>query len=253
MSTPIGPRAQPVQRSAGSHLGYAAVLGALGTIALLVILPGLAARTATITCAREEAGSLCRTEHRRLFLEERVEVDVADDSRIDVSISEPPGGGTSFPRVSLGAEVGEERYQFGARVHVYRVDARPLIGSWSRFASVSCDGAWTMSDRKSSLVFGADGRFDVTLSPSCAGYTDYWGSYEHDLGSGSLSMRVDGGNQIPSNFQGMGLAKVQRAPSADGVDLLYLERVSLGEGITTAPPVCKLVLRRGSRVGQGRP
>ena len=53
------------------------------------------------------------------------------------------------------------------------------------------------------LRFDADGFFSVTWFPFEV-YKDYWGSYEFNSNSGSVSMPVSGGNYIPETLDLIG-------------------------------------------------
>jgi hypothetical protein len=58
---------------------------------------------------------------------------------------------------------------------------------------------WTIKE----LRFKADGEFSVTWEPFEV-YKDYWGTYAHEIGQGTLDLVVTGGNYVPNDVDGSG-------------------------------------------------
>lgn len=143
--------------------------------------------------------------------------------------------GTAFPLLARVA--GRE-----VRTVVRVVDpaASPLVGTWSQVARVPCDGASGESapaDPIRELRFRRDGRFSVTWLPF-ESYTDYWGAYTHDRGSGRLRLTVERGNFVPADLDLDGNAEIREART------LQLTGIRLGSRTPDAEPSCGLRFER---------
>ncbi len=117
----------------------------------------------------------------------------------------------------------------------------PLVGAWAQVGRTPCGAAGTGSaagDTIRELRFRRDGRFSVTWLPF-ESYTDYWGTYRHDAGSGRLVLEVEGGNFVPAELDVDGRAEVRA-----GGELL-LSEMWLGSRTPGGEPSCGLRFRRG--------
>ena len=151
---------------------------------------------------------------------------VADDAR----------DGAAFPLLARVA--GRE-----VRTVVRVVDpARsPLVGSWAQVGRTPCGAGAAESAPAEPILelrFHRDGRFSVTWIPF-ESYTDYWGTYSHDAGSGRLRLEVERGNHVPAELDLDGRAEVR-----DGV--LRLREMSLGSRTPGGEPACGMRFQRGA-------
>lgn len=114
----------------------------------------------------------------------------------------------------------------------------PLVGFWKETAQIACgtgndvDPLFPILE----LKFDERGRFGVTWIPFET-FVDYWGTYSYDEAQGTIRLTVDGGNFIPSDFDGIGTF------SFDLDGQLVLEDVWLGiqqfsEGPSAITPGC---------------
>ena len=129
-----------------------------------------------------------------------------------------PEGAATFTRqegglaiAAIGAEVepgttvllsGTYRGAHGLSgpVQVYRAADNPLVGTWHQ-AEEGCPAESAVRE----LVFTAGGQFSVTWTPFEA-YKDYWGTYTYDPETGTVRLEVEGGNQVPADMVGEGVA-----------------------------------------------
>lgn len=158
--------------------------------------------------------------------------------------------------LEVRAEIGGAGPPLEARVHIYRGDARPLIGRWRHVAEVSCSGEWRQTEHRTELHFGADGRFHIAMMRADTGRKDYRGTYQHDPKSGTLRLQLEADRERPQDFHGEGSANVQLAPTGDprAGDILFLEGISLGDGVVPSQPaMCKRVFGRFGRPRWGQP
>jgi hypothetical protein len=127
-------------------------------------------------------------------------------------------------------------------VYVYSEEEQPLVGLWREEAGLACDtGERAVPGQPiGELRFDADGTFSVTWHPFEI-YRDYWGTYEADLGTGRLALRIESGNiPTPAGFDGEGTFAVEAGGS------LVLTGIWLGSspGSDTARPACGHVFSR---------
>lgn len=110
--------------------------------------------------------------------------------------------GSSFEVV---ADVENGRKRVTAQVYVIEPDLHPLRGYHWEVGQLACDGGDERVPAQpiQELVFYSYGWFEVTWSPFEV-YVDYWGTYEFDRDTGSLSMSITGGNYVPWDFDGIG-------------------------------------------------
>lgn len=104
------------------------------------------------------------------------------------------------------------------------MDQYTLVGGWRQMGQTLCRKpgvAETPTEPIRELEFKADRRFHVTWLPF-ERYVDYWGSYDLDPQSGTIEMRVDGGNYIPEDLVLEGTVRMDE----DG--RLHLVGISLG-------------------------
>lgn len=78
-----------------------------------------------------------------------------------------------------------------AVLDIYDPAEAPLAGYW-RQPDEACPGSAAISE----VVFRPGGEFSVTWMPFEA-YKDYWGVYTYEPGSGTLTLRPEGGNYVP--------------------------------------------------------
>jgi hypothetical protein len=85
----------------------------------------------------------------------------------------------------------------------------PLAGAWAEVQEKSCKGgAWRKpAEPIGELVFKADGAFTLVRVPF-ESYFDYWGTYRHAPESGVLTLKITGGNKIPSARSAKGKARI---------------------------------------------
>lgn len=85
----------------------------------------------------------------------------------------------------------------------------PLAGTWAEVQEKPCKGgAWRKpAEPMGELVFKADGAFTLVRVPF-ERYFDYWGTYHHAPASGELTLKITGGNRIPSERSAKGKARV---------------------------------------------
>ncbi len=126
-----------------------------------------------------------------------------------------------------------------ATLYIYDPNVAPLVNIWREISQFDCDTEIESSPEEgiNEIIFTPAGKFSVTWHPFEV-YRDYWGTYTYDHDTGRLEMTIDGGNYIPSDFDGDGTITVE----ADGTVLL--EAIWLGtpnardENPTPAPSGC---------------
>jgi hypothetical protein len=94
-------------------------------------------------------------------------------------------------------------------LHVYVPSANPLVGNWHEDVEFACGSGKEVKPAEEilELIFTADRSFSVTWHPFEV-YRDYAGKYEFDLASGRLDLTIEGGNYVPTDFDGSGTFKV---------------------------------------------
>jgi hypothetical protein len=107
---------------------------------------------------------------------------------------------------TVSADVENGRRVVLIEVHVYTPEDNPLVGLWREEAQFVCGTGEELLPEEpiGELRFGADGSFGVTWMPFEV-YVDYWGTYEYDLGQGTLDLSITGGNDVPDEVDGSGL------------------------------------------------
>ena len=85
----------------------------------------------------------------------------------------------------------------------------PLVGYWREVQQISCDTgeAFEPDPRIEELVLRDTGDFSVTWQPFET-YVDYWGTWTHDPETASIGLEIEGGNWVPTDFEGAGFANV---------------------------------------------
>jgi len=117
----------------------------------------------------------------------------------------------------------------------------PLVGNWHQEGSLTCAGEKLpiVTEPIRELVITADGGFRITWHPF-ESYVDYWGRYEHDTSTGTIRMKVDSGNFLPSDFRGIGRFSV------DIHGVLTLDHVWLGSRTASKKPrSCSYQFKQG--------
>ena len=126
-----------------------------------------------------------------------------------------------------------------AALYIYDPNVAPLLKNWRETSQFDCETGDEASPEEgiNEIIFTPAGEFSVTWHPFEV-YRDYWGTYTYEHDTGKLEMTIDGGNYIPSDFDGDGTVMVE----ADGTVLL--ENIWLGTPIAgdesplPAPPGC---------------
>ncbi|MET0400599.1 MAG: hypothetical protein ABW277_27670 [Longimicrobiaceae bacterium] len=116
----------------------------------------------------------------------------------------------------------------------------PLVGTWAQVGRTPCGAGAAESapaEPIRELRFHRDGRFSVTWLPF-ESYTDYWGTYSHDAGSGRLRLEVERGNYVPAELDLDGLAELRGG-------VLRLREMSLGSRTPGGEADCGLRFARG--------
>ena len=98
-------------------------------------------------------------------------------------------------------------------VLAYDAAANPLVGRWSQRRE-DCPGGGRVGE----LVFRADGSMSLTYQPF-ERYVDYWGGYEYDAASGTLSVNPTGGNFVPGDIAAGSVTVEGDALTLDGASL----------------------------------
>jgi hypothetical protein len=121
--------------------------------------------------------------------------------------------------------------EISATLRVFDRKQNPLVGRWRQDGFPVCKGEKpiTVAEPIRELDINADGTFTVTWHPFET-YVDYWGTYEHNVTSGAVRMKVDGGNFVPADFNGEGRF------SADAQGGLTLSQVWLGSRSARGKP-----------------
>jgi hypothetical protein len=91
------------------------------------------------------------------------------------------------------------------RVRVVRRGRGSMVGVYREVSRVSCGGGEPAVPAHpiGELEFMGDGTFRATWVPFEVRY-DFWGTYFHDPGQGTLTLRVTGGNHVPSDLDDAG-------------------------------------------------
>jgi hypothetical protein len=100
------------------------------------------------------------------------------------------------------------------RVRVVRRGRGSMVGVYREVSRVSCGGSEpTVSAHPiGELEFMGDGTFRATWVPFEVRY-DYWGTYFHDPDQRTLTLRVTGGNYVPSDLDDAGTVVFEGADS----------------------------------------
>lgn len=148
-----------------------------------------------------------------------------------LTIDPATSGGTTF---TVSAEIAGSSQITETEVVVYTAEAFPLVGMWSEVAQLDCTSGQPLVPELpiEELVFAADGTFAVTWMPF-ESYVDYWGTYALDPETGTIDLTINGGNDIPDDFDGAGSFDLESGGQ------LVLTDLWLGTpGSGQAPPNC---------------
>jgi len=129
-------------------------------------------------------------------------ITVAADGVVSVRADAAPGAYNV-----VAAAKGETRKK---QFQVYVPSAQPLVGAWTEVAQIECgDGQEIPPETKmAELIFRANGEFTATWFPFET-RKDYWGTYEYNAASGSLSLQAaKAGNLIPQDMRPSGTAVI---------------------------------------------
>jgi hypothetical protein len=117
-----------------------------------------------------------------------------------------------------------------ATFHVFDRKENPLVGRWHQEGLPICAGNEpSIAEPIGELDISADGTFAITWHPFET-YVDYVGTYEHDVATGAIRMKVRDGNFVPADFSGDGRFSV------DAQGELTLASVWLGSHIAPRKP-----------------
>ena len=155
-------------------------------------------------------------------------VSIAPDGVLDVAPEVPAG-----TIVSVTADLEDGRRIITTDLEVYVPLESPILGFWSEVMQLPCGGGAPFEPDPiiPELIFYDTGEFTVTWTPFEV-YIDYWGTFTHDVGTGALSLTVEGGNYEPGDIDPDGTATV-----VDGQ--LMLEDMWLGTAQDpVTPPAC---------------
>ena len=132
------------------------------------------------------------------------------------------------------ADIEQGRAERQIPVFVYTDAAQPLVGFWRQQSKSGCEPGKTSppDDVINEMEFRADGSFSVTWTPFEV-YRDYWGNYKFDPAKGSLSLQIEHGNYVPSEFRGAGRYKLKDKGSLEltGIYLGHKQNYELPEGM----------------------
>jgi hypothetical protein len=144
------------------------------------------------------------------------------DDRKSLHIAE---GATPGAILKISYRVGRGARLVSVSLPIVAKDAFVLTGRRSQKSVEGCPGLEPIGE----LEFTAEGRFAVTWHPFET-YQDYWGTYRFAAETGALSMKVDGGNDVPDGLDLEGKARM----GPDGA--LVLEDMYLGQPHGGGPP-----------------
>ena len=119
-------------------------------------------------------------------------------------------------------------------VIVFDQKANPLVGDWTQEAMTTCEGKKVEVDGNTGLrmlEFRADGTYSAAIAPFEA-YRDYWGTYTFDPKKGTLTMTVDGGNNVSRDLRTEGKYEITGGA-------LTLTGLQLYPGLAPRPAPCK--------------
>ncbi len=133
--------------------------------------------------------------------------------------------------VPVTADLEDGRRIITDDLEVYVPLESDIIGNWTEIEQLPCDGGEPFAPDPVilELIFADTGEFRVTWTPF-ESYVDYGGTFTIDEGTGALVLTVDGGNYVPPDVDGEGIATV-----TDGV--LTLEDIWLGTAQSPVTPV----------------
>lgn len=133
--------------------------------------------------------------------------------------------------VHVTADLEDGRRLITADIEVYVPLESDILGNWTEIQQLPCDGSDPIVPDPAilELIFADTGEFRVTWTPF-ESYVDYNGTFTIDEGTGALVLTVAGGNYVPPDIDGEGIATV-----TDGV--LTLEDVWLGTAQNPVTPV----------------
>ncbi len=119
-----------------------------------------------------------------------------------VKVDSTTASGSNFV---INANVENGKRLLTSTLNVYTPGANPLVGTWREDAEFECGTHKEIKPPEaiSELIFKADNSFLVTWHPFEV-YHDYWGKYQFDLTSGKIDLTLDGGNYVPTDFDGNG-------------------------------------------------
>lgn len=119
--------------------------------------------------------------------------------------------------VDVSAAIGGTRAK--TRFVIVGAKDATLTGLWREVGSPDCPRT---EPPLLDLEFTDDGRFMVTWVPFET-YVDYWGEHVFDPGAGTLKMRIDRGNNVPTD------AKLEGAAMVGPDGLLTLTGIDFGD------------------------
>src|SRR5579864_249336 len=149
-------------------------------------------------------------------------------------------------RFVVTADIEQGRTQRQIGVVVYTADDQPLVGFWRQKSRFECltQKETTSAQPIQELEFRAKGWFSVTWVPFET-YRDYWGSHTADNSSRALSLKIDGGNYVPADFQGTGKFKLTDKDTLEVTGVYLGEKKTFGDQRTPqASGRCRYIFTR---------
>jgi hypothetical protein len=80
-------------------------------------------------------------------------------------------------------------------IRIVDKDEPVITGRWGQ-ESITCTGE-TPQEPIRELIFKDTGDFSITYAPF-ESYTDFWGKTDVDIAGGTLALKVEGGNRVPT-------------------------------------------------------
>lgn len=115
--------------------------------------------------------------------------------------------GTTFV---VTADVEDGRRILTVDLEIYVPIDAPVVGTWSEVGRLTCGDYIEVAaepEPVNEVVFFDTGDFWVTWTPFEV-YVDYWGSFDYDEATDTVTMTSEGGNYVPKDFDLEGTAAV---------------------------------------------
>lgn len=156
----------------------------------------------------------------------------ADHATLTVAADAPSGEPLEISVLASGAESG----RVSRVMTLVGADEFVLTGFWSE-SEVRCEGGFQPAQAVRELEFRDGGGFNLTYLPF-ESFVDYWGRFDWDRTTGTLTFEVTGGNNTPG-------ADLLRARASEDGGRLIVEGVFLGDARhAQAGQTCRYVFTR---------